>query len=357
VGTGDDEELDDDEIAAIEAENARLAELERLRLEEEARIRAEEEAAAAAAAEAERQWQKKLNMLPTRINAAVKRAPTQRSQVDGYDFSEISAGGVNEALADLEDPLAWIVLSVPEAENPGKVVAVDGSGSGDLDETASVFRDDAIQYGVVRVTAIERKGVKLSLRARLVLFTWSGARCSATTRRWNTGVSRVMASYFTGITAELQVPGDRSLFVPQTFVDKLAAYSPQGTVHRFGFYDKAAQVDDYLGQIEDAKGQMEKSVFYSPGKATGAHASQFGTHGGAAAAPVAVEEAPAAEHYEEASAAEEYQQEYQPEEQAEYQQECAPEAEAEVEAAVEGVDQMAVHEEPAEESAAGNEAW
>lgn len=291
IGTGDDTELDDDEIAAIEAENARLAELERLRLEEEARIAAEIKAAEEAAAEAERQWQKKLKMLPTRQQTVLKRAPSAVSTIEGYDFSALSDIGANEALMDLDGPLAWIVLSVPEpadVKNDPRIVHIDGSGSGGLEETIACLKEDAIQYGVIRVTGIERRGKTASLRARLVYFIWSGSRVSPKIRKWNAELNRIMLSYFTGITADISIISDQSSLNHSYIADKLKAFAPQGTEHKFGFYNKAEQIDDYLGQLETVPEQLARSVFISPGK------NQSNEDGSASAAvsSVSAEEAP-----------------------------------------------------------------
>jgi hypothetical protein len=54
---------------------------------------------------------------------------------------------------------SWIVLHVSEEEP--KKFSVSGFGSGGVDEIVTVLKDDDIQYGAFRVSAIDRKGPRL----------------------------------------------------------------------------------------------------------------------------------------------------------------------------------------------------
>jgi hypothetical protein len=85
----------------------------------------------------------------------VAREPT----IEGFDLSELTERFILEGFGDVEDPEAWVVVSVTE-EAPTKI-RIDGMGPGGMAEVVAVLRDDDIQYGAVRVASIDRKGARL----------------------------------------------------------------------------------------------------------------------------------------------------------------------------------------------------
>lgn len=120
--------------------------------------------AAAEAAEAERlrlieeERQRRLRLLPPRAEGKAKRIAREPT-IEGFDLGELTTLFAAEALADVEDPLAWVVCHATDDE-PKKVKVV-ATGAGGLEELVSKLDDGEVQFGAFRAAAIERKGAKL----------------------------------------------------------------------------------------------------------------------------------------------------------------------------------------------------
>ena len=271
VGSSGDGSLEDDEIEALrvaaEAEAARQAEVARLEAlaaaaaaEEaarlaaiEAELQAERDRAAAAEAEKEAARQKKIASLPTHMRREIKRL-MENPDIQGYDFSALVNGYVLEELADVDSPTAWIVCGVTE-ESP-KAVSILARGSGGPVEVHPHLADDATVYGALRVTAVDRKGTRVSLRSRMVYFTWNGAVVDARTRFRNTGVIRAMAAYFLSPSLELKLNHDKSQLTEAAIQAALAGMPGAATEYKFGVYDKEVQADDYQQQLARVKAEL-----------------------------------------------------------------------------------------------------
>lgn len=255
-GTGNPEDEDDSERAARLAEEERqrqeAARLEAIRLEKERlereeaeRLAAEEAARLEAIRLEEEEKQRKLDALPSFQKSVIKRLISEPN-INGFDFSELVDAWVIEQLGDVDSPLAWVVAHLPE--DAPKKVRILGSGTGGVDEFLSLLADDDICYGAFRATAVERRGKVMSLRARIVNFTWVGSDISLKTRSRNAEAPHAMAKYFVGPTLELKVNGDFSELEPESILNQLTKISGV-TEHKFGHYERLAQAEEYLAQV------------------------------------------------------------------------------------------------------------
>lgn len=255
-GTGDPADEDDSERIARLAEEERqrqeAARLEAIRLEEE-RI-AKEAADRAAAEEAarleairleEEEKARKLAALPSYQKSVIKRLISEPS-IQGLDFSELVDAWVIEQLGDVDSPLAWVVVHLPE-DSP-KHVRILGSGSGGVQEFLPLLADDDICYGALRATAVERRGKVMSLRSRLVTFTWVGSSISLKTRSRNAEAPNAMSQYFVGPTLELKVNGDFSELEHDNIISELFKITGVSE-YKFGHYERLAQAEEYLAQV------------------------------------------------------------------------------------------------------------
>jgi hypothetical protein len=210
-GTGSEGGEEDYEVAARlareaaeAAEAARLAEIARLEAErvaaEEAAVAAAAQAAAdeeariaaeAAAREAERQA--KISSLPKFARTNIKRLVTE-PVIMGYDFSALLDAYVLEELSDVDSSTAWALVAVPEAA-PKSVVVV-AKGAGGPAEIHPHLGDKDIFFGALRVTAVDRKGTRVSLRSRIVYFNWNGDAIAHKTRLRNSDAIKAMKEYF-----------------------------------------------------------------------------------------------------------------------------------------------------------------
>jgi hypothetical protein len=221
-------------------------------LAEEARLAAEA-AAEAARIEAERlaaeEKERKLKMLPTYQTRRIKQL-AQNPDIQGFDFSALTSEFILEQLADVEAELAWVVVCVPE-DTPTTVKIV-GRGKGGPTEIVPLLTDEDILYGALRVIAVDRKGTKLSLRSRIVYFTWNGSLVSSKTRFRNTTVVRGMSAYFTGISLEIKCNHDTSDLNESAIVAALTKATNHHGEFKFGHYDKEKQADEYIAQLQTA---------------------------------------------------------------------------------------------------------
>jgi len=250
--------------AEREAEEARLqaereAEEARLRAiaEEEARLRAIEEAKLAEERRLLEEKERKLKMLPS-FQQHKARQMAANPEIQGFDFSELTTEYMLECLVDVENPVAWVLSHVTE-EEPKKIQVI-GKGGGSVDEFLPLLTDDDIIYGAFRVTAVDRKGTRVSLRARIVYFIWNGALVNSKTRFRNTAVIRAMSAYFTGTSLELKLNADKSDLNPENIKVALAKASGGASEFKFGTYDKEKQADEYIAQVEAAKRDVSETA-------------------------------------------------------------------------------------------------
>ena len=235
------------EAARLAAEEAVATEAGRVIAEEEARVAAE-----IAAREAERQ--RKIASLPTHKRTEIK---SQRTNPDilGFDFSELVNASVLEELADVDAPTSWVAVQIPEdAPKSAKILS---RGAGGPAEIVPVLLDSAIIFGAMRVTAVDRKGTRVSLRARIVYFIWTGEFIDAKTRFRNTAAIKAMKEYFVGTSLELKLNGDKSELSEASIAKALAGLPGATGEFRFGVYDRERQADDYaeqMGKVVELKG-------------------------------------------------------------------------------------------------------
>ena len=87
-----------------------------------------------------------------------------------------------------------MAVTVPEAAP--KSVVVLAKGSGGPAEIHPVLGDEDVTFGALRVTAVDRKGTRVSLRARIVYFIWNGKDITHKTRLRNSDAIKAMKEYF-----------------------------------------------------------------------------------------------------------------------------------------------------------------
>ena len=168
---------------------------------------AERDRVAAEEAAAEAARLKKIASLPTHMRREIKRL-TENPIIQGFDFSALLAASVLESLADVESPTAWVACHVPE-DKP-KTVEIIGSGAGGPAQLLPLLADDDVVFGALRVTAVDRTGVRVSLRSRMVYYYWNGAVVTSKTRFRNTDVIRAAAAYFMAPSLELKLNHDKT---------------------------------------------------------------------------------------------------------------------------------------------------
>jgi hypothetical protein len=94
----------------------------------------------------------------------------------------------------------------------------------------------------MRVTAVERKGTRVSLRPRLVFFTWTGGVISSKTRFRHSSALKAFQTYFAPPSLELKILGDRTDL--NDGVIAAALLKTSNAEYKFGFYDKDRQADE-----------------------------------------------------------------------------------------------------------------
>ena len=254
-GTGAADDLEDDELEALaeqkRAEDAAIAAAEAAAAAaaaEEARLAAVEAARLEALRQAEEERKRRLAMLPTRTSNSEAKRTQSASSVAGYDLSALTSAFVLESLTSVEDPLAWAVAHVTE-ESP-KTAVLLGSGSGGPEEVLPFLSNEDIVFGAIRVTAVDRRGTRVSLRARLVYFTCTGDAVSHKTRFIGTAAVRAFGTYFEAPALDLKLrPEDAASELSRaSLAAKLAAVHP-ASEYKFGFYSADAQVDEYFAQV------------------------------------------------------------------------------------------------------------
>ncbi len=99
-----------------------------------------------------------------------------------------------EELSDVDSTTAWAAVTVPESAP--KSVTVVAKGTGGPAELHPILGDEDVTFGAIRVTAVDRKGTRVSLRARIVYFVWNGHAISHATRLRNSNAIKVMKEYF-----------------------------------------------------------------------------------------------------------------------------------------------------------------
>ena len=253
---GGPDELEDDELEAAAAEKAAAEAV----IAEAAAAAAAKEAAAAAEIEAARKAEedrlKKLSILPTRLTSRKTVQKVHNPIIDGYDFSDLTNKFVLECLSDVDDPLAWVLCSVPE--DAPKKIALTHSGQGGLDEILPLLSDSDVQFGAFKVTAVDRKGTKVALRARIVFFSWTGPLTPSKARFRNTGVIKPMTTYLAGLSIEMQLNGDTAELNTDVVCNRLQRVCP-ASEYKFGFFSKEAQADEYSEQMDAAKAELKSS--------------------------------------------------------------------------------------------------
>jgi hypothetical protein len=86
-------------------------------------------------------------------------------------MADVTSPSLAEAYAAVRsdsNPTTWAVLGYSN----GDQIVVESTGTGGIAEMANHFKDDACQYGYVRVTT----GDEESKRAKFVLISWGGRR-------------------------------------------------------------------------------------------------------------------------------------------------------------------------------------
>lgn len=248
------------------------ARLEAIRLEEEeaARIAAEEEAVAAAARAVEEEKARKIAMLPPRVSrqASSRAADTV---IGGYDFAALAELSALEQLTDDGAPLAWVLLRVPE-EAP-KTVTLVASGSGGLEEIHPLLASDEMLFGALKVTAVDRRGTRISLRAKLISFTWSGPSVPHKTRLRSSAALGAVGKYFAAPALELRLQGDAGDLSESHISARLSASSHAAGEYRYGFYSLEAQADDFAAQLAQAA-EAEASKKAAEAELDGAYAAK-----------------------------------------------------------------------------------
>ena len=79
-----------------------------------------------------------------------------------------------------------------------------------------------VQYGAIRVTAIDRKGLRVSKRARLVYFVWQGPTCGIRLKGAAVGHKGTLQSFFNGFSLSYQW-GDKDDFSEDVIIKDLLA--------------------------------------------------------------------------------------------------------------------------------------
>lgn len=275
-----------------EAEHRAALEVARIREEEERR--AAEEAAAKEAEEKRLavEREKKLKALPSRARMEMKRVSSVRADLKGFDFSDITSSDLIEKLSDVEaEGAAWFTMAVSDAA-PRKF-ALAAQGKGGLAELAGALRDDEIQFGAFRVTAVDREGARMSLRARVVSFAWNGPAVNTRTRIRNRETYGAAKAFFEALVVlELQLDGDRSQLEPPAVVKALRAVSKAGE-YKFGYYSIDERAEEYFSHLEAVKA-LSAAESARDAEATAVHTARAAAKAEEEAARAAAETARAA---------------------------------------------------------------
>lgn len=75
------------------------------------------------------------------------------------DLSALVAADIWNKIADVSSEIAWVVCAFNDPLAPVRV-EIEASGSGGLAETLAALRDDGVQFAGLRVTAIDKRGMR-----------------------------------------------------------------------------------------------------------------------------------------------------------------------------------------------------
>ena len=135
-------------------------------------------------------------------------------------------------IADASNPTAYVVCGLD-----GSKVTVQKTGGGDMSEVMEALQADQIQFVGLRVTAVDVKGARKSVRSKLVYISWTGPSVKVMAKAKATPLKASVQAHFQGAHVDFAVFDYDEIsedIIRAKLLASGGAHKPQ--FYHFGFY-------------------------------------------------------------------------------------------------------------------------